>query len=287
MEHHSNIVPWQMLCEKTGATLQVIPMALEGNLRMDVFHELLNSKTKLVFCNHVSNALGIVNPIEEIIQAAKEIGAKVSLDAAQALPHTIIDFENSGADFMAFSAHKMCGPTGIGALLINEDSFAEMQPFLGGGDMIEKVSLSGSTYQENEHRFEAGTPRIAEAIGWAAALDWMNTIDLHSEHVRLVKIANSVANSLDNISGITVFNKPSGSDAALVSFLHESIHPEDMARFLDASGFAVRTGHHCAQPLMERMGVKGTIRASFYLYNTQEEADDLIAKISEIVERFA
>ena len=286
MEHHSDIVPWQMLSKDIGVELRYVPLNDDFTLDMEAFHSSLDG-VRLICVVHTSNVLGIRNPIEEIIQAAKKIGAKVSLDAAQALPHTIIDFENSGADFMAFSAHKMCGPTGIGALLINEDSFAEMQPFLGGGDMIEKVSLSGSTYQENEHRFEAGTPRIAEAIGWAAALDWMNTIDLHSEHVRLVKIANSVANSLDNISGITVFNKPSGSDAALVSFLHESIHPEDMARFLDASGFAVRTGHHCAQPLMERMGVKGTIRASFYLYNTQEEADDLIAKISEIVERFA
>ena len=286
MEHHSDIVPWQMLSKDIGVELRYVPLNDDFTLDMEAFHSSLDG-VRLICVVHTSNVLGIRNPIEEIIQAAKKISAKVSLDAAQAVPHSIIDFGACGADFMAFSAHKMCGPTGIGALLINQESFAEMQPFLGGGDMIEKVSLSGSTYQENEHRFEAGTPRIAEAIGWAAALRWLEAINLETEHTRLVRIANSTANSLSQIPGMTIFNNPSGNDAALVSFLHETIHPEDMARFLDAAGFAVRTGHHCAQPLMERMGVKGTLRASFYLYNTQQEADALVEKISEIVEKFA
>lgn len=286
MEHHSDIVPWQMLAHDIGIELRYVPLNDDFTLDMAAFHSSLDG-VKLICVVHTSNVLGIRNPIEEIIQSGKQIGAKILLDAAQAVPHSTVDFSACGADFLAFSAHKMCGPTGIGALLVNEESFAKMQPFLGGGDMIETVSLEGSTYQENEHRFEAGTPRIAEAIGWAAALRWLATIDLTAEHSRLVTIANSTANSLAKIPGMTIFNNPSGNDAALVSFLHESIHPEDMARFLDAAGFAVRTGHHCAQPLMERMGVKGTLRASFYLYNTQQEADALVEKITEIVEKFA
>jgi len=187
---------------------------------------------------------------------------------------------------MAFSAHKMCGPTGIGALLVTQSAFDEMEPFMGGGDMIETVTIEGSTYQTNEHKFEAGTPRIAEAIGWTAALEWMETFDLENEHSRLIEIASWVAEELRGL-GMNVYGRHGEHDAAVVSFLHPTINSEDMAHLLDARGFAVRTGHHCAQPLLHRLGISGTVRASFYVYNTREEAEALVDELRGIVEKFA
>ena len=235
---------------------------------------------------HTSNVLGVRNPLEEIIAASREAGAKVLIDAAQGVPHSTVDFATFGADFMAFSAHKMCGPTGIGALLVQPAAFDEMQPFMGGGDMIETVTVEGSTYQTNEHKFEAGTPRIAEAIGWTAALDWMESFDLDAEHARLVEIAAWVAGEL-RAMGMTVYGRHDEHDAAVVSFLHPTINSEDMAHLLDSRGFAVRTGHHCAQPLLNRLGITGTVRASFYVYNTREEAEGLVRELKEITEKFA
>jgi cysteine desulfurase/selenocysteine lyase len=226
------------------------------------------------------------NPVEKIISMAQKNGIRVLLDAAQAVPHEIIDFSQLGADFMAFSAHKMCGPTGIGALLVNEETFAEMEPFMGGGDMIETVTLEGSTYQSDEHRFEAGTPRIAEAVGWTAALKWLGEQDLSAHHERMISAARSVSDSLKE-RGLTVYSRLGDGDAAVVSFNHPTIHPEDFARLLDAQGIAVRTGHHCAQPLMARLGITGTIRASFYLYNDQADADALIAGVDRVLEAMA
>ena len=207
------------------------------------------------------------------------------IDAAQGVPHERIDFQQSDADFMAFSAHKMCGPTGIGALLVRPEVFETMQPFMGGGDMIETVTINGSTYQTNEHKFEAGTPRIAEAIGWCAAFEWMSKLDLRKEHQRLIGIAQWVASELRSL-GISVYGRHDAADSAVVSFLHPSIQSEDLAHLLDARGIAVRTGHHCAQPLLHRLGISGTVRASFYLYNTMDEAETFIEQLKYITERF-
>jgi len=285
MEHHSDIVPWQMLAEERGVELRYVPVTQHFTLDMEAFHHALEG-AKLVCVVHTSNVLGVRNPLEEIIAASRESGAKVLIDAAQGVPHSTVDFATFGADFMAFSAHKMCGPTGIGALLVQPAAFDEMQPFMGGGDMIETVTVEGSTYQTNEHKFEAGTPRIAEAIGWTAALDWMESFDLDAEHARLVEIASWVAGEL-RAMGMTVYGRHDEHDAAVVSFLHPTINSEDMAHLLDSRGFAVRTGHHCAQPLLNRLGITGTVRASFYVYNTREEAEGLVRELKEITEKFA
>ena len=284
MEHHSDIVPWQMLAERKAIELRYIPV-LDGRLDMEAFDVALED-AKLVCVVHTSNVLGIRNPIEKIIESSKSVGARVLLDAAQAVPHEEIDFEELGADFMAFSAHKMCGPTGIGALLVSNDAFSEMKPFMGGGDMIETVTLQGSTYQTNEHKFEAGTPRIAEGVGWASALEWLATVDLASHHKRLISIASDVKDKLID-KGMTVYSSLGPMDAAVVSFTHPTIHPEDFARLLDAQGIAVRTGHHCAQPLMNKLGISGTIRASFYLYNDQSDADTFLSGIDRVLEAMA
>ena len=281
MEHHSDIVPWQMLAERKSIELRYVPVT-DGELDLDAFRVALEG-AKLVCVVHTSNVLGIRNPIEEIISISQKSGARVLIDAAQAVPHEEIDFDKLGADFMAFSAHKMCGPTGIGALLVNESSFNEMEPFMGGGDMIETVTTEGSTYQSNEHRFEAGTPRIAEGFGWAAALEWLESVDLKSHHSRLLKIANRVAEELRS-KGMKVYSSLRPGDAAVISFTHPTIHPEDFARLLDAQGIAVRTGHHCAQPLMERLGVTGTIRASFYIYNDESDADIFLGGVDRVME---
>ena len=284
MEHHSDIVPWQMLAERIAVELRFVPVE-DGKLDMDAFEVALDG-AKLVCVVHTSNVLGVRNPVEEIISKSKKVGARVLIDAAQAVPHEMIDFKELGADFLAFSAHKMCGPTGIGALLISSDAFSEMEPFMGGGDMIETVTLEGSTYQSNEHKFEAGTPRIAEGFGWAAALEWISGVDLESHHSRLLEIARRVSKQLSE-RGITVYSTLNPGDAAVVSFTHPTIHPEDFARLLDAQGIAVRTGHHCAQPLMDKLGVNGTIRASFYLYNDDSDAEIFLAGIDRVLEAMA
>lgn len=284
MEHHSDIVPWQMLAERIAIELRFVPVH-EGQLDLEALEVALEG-AKLVCVVHTSNVLGVRNPVEKIISMSKSVGARVLLDAAQAVPHEMIDFKELGADFVAFSAHKMCGPTGIGALLISEGAFGEMHPFMGGGDMIQTVTLEGSTYQTNEHKFEAGTPRIAEGVGWAAALEWMSGIDLESHHKRLISIAKRVAKQLEE-KGMKVYSTLNPRDAAVVSFTHPTIHPEDFARLLDAQGIAVRTGHHCAQPLMERLGVNGTIRASFYIYNDESDADVFLSGIDRVLEAMA
>ncbi|MBG45128.1 MAG: cysteine desulfurase [Euryarchaeota archaeon] len=284
MEHHSDIVPWQMLAERIAIELRFVPVE-DGELDLEALEVALDG-AKLVCVVHTSNVLGVRNPVEQIIAMSKSAGARVLIDSAQAVPHELIDFKEIGADFMAFSAHKMCGPTGIGALLISDSAFNEMHPFMGGGDMIQTVTLEGSTYQTNEHKFEAGTPRIAEGVGWAAALEWMSQIDLESHHKRLLKIAKNVADQLEE-KGMKVYSTLNPGDAAVVSFTHPTIHPEDFARLLDAQGIAVRTGHHCAQPLMEKLGVNGTIRASFYIYNDDSDAEIFLTGIDRVLEAMA
>jgi cysteine desulfurase / selenocysteine lyase len=284
MEHHSDIVPWQMLAEERNVELRYVPVLEDFTLDMEVYAASLEG-AKLVCVVHTSNVLGVRNPLEQIIQMAHDNDALVLVDAAQGVPHERIDFQDFGADFMAFSAHKMCGPTGIGALLIEPVVFEKMQPFMGGGDMIETVTIEGSTYQTDEHKFEAGTPRIAEAVGWSAALEWMSKLDLKKEHQRLIKIARWVAEQLRSM-GMSVYGRHEERDSAVVSFLHPKIHSEDLAHLFDSRGFAVRTGHHCAQPLLHRLGISGTVRASFYLYNTMDEAQLFIEQLKEITERF-
>jgi cysteine desulfurase/selenocysteine lyase len=285
MEHHSDIVPWQMLAQERGVELRYVPVTQQFTLDMEAFTYALEG-AKLACVVHTSNVLGVRNPLEDIIALCSEKGVRILVDAAQGVPHTHLDFANFGADFVAFSAHKMCGPTGIGALLVQPSAFEEMEPFMGGGDMIEHVSISGSTFQSDEHKFEAGTPKIAEAIGWKAALDWLSSIDIDAEHERLLGIARYVADELRSM-GLDVYGRHEHQDSAVVSFTHPTINSEDIAHLLDARGFAVRTGHHCAQPLLQRLGLLGTVRASFYVYNTMDEAERFIAEMKEIVEKFA
>jgi len=284
MEHHSDIVPWQMLSKERGVELRYVPVLDDMTLDMEAYEASLPG-AKLVCVVHTSNVLGVRNPVEHIIQQAHAAGARVLLDAAQGAPHTRIDVTELEVDFLAVSAHKMLGPTGIGCLTVKEDAFAEMAPFMGGGDMIDQVTVEGSTYQDNEHKFEAGTPRIAEAIGWKAAMDYLEGVDLDAEHHRLLNIARWTANALREL-GCTVYGRHDDLDSAVVSFLHPDLHAEDMAHLLDAQGFAVRTGHHCAQPLLHRLGISSTVRASFYLYNTMEEAEGLVEALTTVLERF-
>lgn len=287
MEHHADIVPWQMLAKDKGIELRWVPFDLQTfELDMEAF-DIAVEGASLVGVVHTSNVLGVRNPVEQMIASAHAAGARVLIDAAQAAPHDRIGFDELGADFLALSAHKMGGPTAIGALLIKEDAFEEMQPFMGGGDMIREVHFEYSTFQENEHRFEAGTPRIAEAIGWGAAIDWLAQWDTDSIHTHSLSLASYVAEELRSIAGMRVFGRQAQGDGAVVSFLHEKIHANDLGMMLDAKGFAVRTGHHCAQPLLRRFDIAATNRASFWLYNDQQEAEAFVKAVKDICLRLA
>jgi cysteine desulfurase/selenocysteine lyase len=287
MEHHADIVPWQLLAEEKQIEIRVVPVITEsGTLDMDVFHASVDDAS-LVCVVHTSNVLGTRNPIEEIITASKKSGAKVMVDCAQAAPHHRIDFKGMGADFVTISGHKMCGPTGIGCLLATSDCINQMQPFMSGGDMIEKVTMEKSTFQSGPAKFEAGTPKIAEAIGFAEAARWLSQHDMGELHAHCNALAKHTSESIRVLPGITVYGEPgSGDGSGVVSFLHDSIHAEDLARFMDAGGFAMRTGHHCAQPLLDAYGVTSTNRVSFYIYNTMGEANAFIAHLQHIIERF-
>ncbi|MCT4697660.1 aminotransferase class V-fold PLP-dependent enzyme [Tenacibaculum haliotis] len=277
LEHHSNIVPWQMLCEKTGAVLKVIPMDDDGSLRMDVYHELLNAKTKLVFCNHVSNALGTINPIKEIIHAAHKFGAYVLIDGAQAVPHIKPDVQELDADFYVASAHKMCGPTGVGLLYGKEELLNLLPPYQGGGEMIETVTFEKTTYAGLPHKFEAGTPNICGGIAFGAAIDYMNAIgfdNIAKQESELLAYGTEELEKIENLKIYGTTNK-----ASVISFNIEGIHPYDIGSILDKLGVAVRTGHHCAQPIMNFYCIPGTVRASFAFYNTKEEIDVLVTAL--------
>ena len=273
MEHHSDIVPWQMLAEERGIELRYVPVLEDFTLDMEVYAASLEN-AKLVCVVHTSNVLGVRNPLEKITELAHSNGALVLIDAAQGVPHERIDFQGTGDYIMNMGGGDMMN-LGTGDYIMS----------MGGGDMIETVTINGSTYQTNEHKFEAGTPRIAEAIGWCAAFEWMSKLDLRKEHQRLIGIAQWVANELRSM-GISVYGRHDAADSAVVSFLHPSIQSEDLAHLFDARGIAVRTGHHCAQPLLHRLGISGTVRASFYLYNTMDEAETFIEQLKYITERF-
>ena len=280
LEHHSNIVPWQMLCEKTGAILQVIPMNNDGSLQMDVYHSLLNDKTKLVFCNHVSNALGTINPIKEIIDAAHKVDAAVLIDGAQATPHIKPDVQELNVDFYVASAHKLCGPTGVGLLYGKEEWLQKLPPYQGGGEMIETVTFKKTTYAGLPHKFEAGTPNISGGIAFGFALDYMNSIgfnEIASYENGLLEYATS---KLLQIEGVNIFGTTK-EKTAVISFNIEGIHPYDIGAILDKLGIAVRTGHHCAQPIMDYYKIPGTVRASFSFYNTKEEIDIFIEALKK------
>jgi cysteine desulfurase/selenocysteine lyase len=279
LEHHSNIVPWQMLCEKTGAVLKVIPMDEQGALRMDVFHELLNPKTKLVFCNHVSNALGTINPIEELIHAAHKFGAYVLIDGAQACPHIKPDVQALDVDFYVASAHKMCGPTGVGMLYGKEELLSMLPPYQGGGEMIETVTFEKTTYAGLPHKFEAGTPNICGGIAFGAAIDYMNEVGFEGIAAQETALLDYGTKALEEIDGLTIYG--TSHKTSVISFNIEGIHPYDIGAILDKLGVAVRTGHHCAQPIMDFFGIPGTVRASFSFYNTTEEIDVLVAAVKK------
>tara|TARA_B110000483_G_scaffold22395_1_gene25744 strand:+ start:41 stop:1255 length:1215 start_codon:yes stop_codon:yes gene_type:complete len=283
MEHHSNIVPWQMLCERTGAILKVIPMNHSGVLEMDVFNDLLCEKTKLVFVNHVSNALGTVNPIEEIIKQAHAVDAKVLVDGAQAAPHIKADVQALDVDFYVTSAHKLCGPTGVGMLYGKENILNLLPPYQGGGEMIAEVRFEKTTYADLPHKFEAGTPNIAGGIAFGAALDYMNGIGLKAIAAYEQELLDYGTDKLKAIEGVKIYGE-APQKTAVISFNVNEIHPYDIGSILDKLGIAVRTGHHCAQPIMDFYKIPGTVRASFSFYNTKEEIDMMIKALNRAIQ---
>ena len=280
LEHHSNIVPWQMLCEKTGAILKVIPMSLDGSLDMNSFYNLLSSKTKLVFVNHVSNALGTINPIEDIIIKAHEYGAKVLVDGAQACPHIKPDLQALDVDFYVTSAHKLCGPTGVGMLYGKLELLKSLPPYQGGGEMISTVTFEKTTYADLPHKFEAGTPNIAGGIAFGAALDYMNSIGFDNIAEYENELLNYATNALKKIEGIKIYGEVKNK-TAVISFNIRGIHPYDIGSILDQLGIAVRTGHHCAQPIMDFFAIPGTVRVSFSFYNTFVEIDRFVEAVNK------
>jgi cysteine desulfurase/selenocysteine lyase len=288
MEHHADIVPWQQMSIDKGVEVRYVPIDTDSfTLDMEAFEVALEGAS-LVCVVHTSNVLGVRNPVEDIVEMSHSVGARVLIDCAQGAPHERIDFDSLGADFVAISAHKMAGPTGIGCILVKRDAMAEMGPFMTGGSMIKRVTTEGSTFQEGHAMFETGTPRIAEAIGWGAAVDWLDQFDMREIHDHINDVASWTAAQMREIPGIRIYGDPEMEDSSgAVSFLHESIQSQDLALLLDEGGFAVRTGHHCAQPLMDALGVPSTNRASFWIYNTMSEAESFVEYLGQVVERFA
>ncbi len=278
LEHHSDIVPWQLICAAVGATVEPIPVLDSGDIDLEAFDAMLDESVKMVALNHVSNAIGTVNPVAEIIEKAHAVGAKVLVDGAQAVAHWPIDVQALDCDFYAFSGHKLFGPTGIGALWGREELLEAMPPFLGGGEMIETVSFAGTTFNTLPFKFEAGTPNIAGVIGLGAAIDYLNGIDRDAAAAHELALLDYTLEQAAEIPAIRRIGEPR-SAAGIFSFLLEGCHPSDLGMLLDQQGIAVRTGHHCAQPLMERYGVPGTARASYSIYNTREDVDALFAGI--------
>ena len=285
MEHHSNIVPWQIVCQQTGAELKVVPITDKGELEMDRFAELLSEKTKLVAVGHVSNALGTVNPIKTIIDMAHAVGVPVLVDGAQGVPHIKVDVQKLDVDFYAFSGHKVYGPSGIGVLYGKDKLLNAMPPYQGGGDMISSVTFEKTTYNTLPYKFEAGTPNIAGAVGLGAAIAYVQKIGLGAIAAHEHGLLEYATARLKQIDGLRIIGEAE-QKAGLVSFVLDAVHPHDIGTFLDADGVAIRTGHHCAQPVMDRFGIAATARASFGLYNTPEEVDRLVAALGKVREMF-
>ena len=282
MEHHSNIVPWQMLCQLTGAKLKVIPMSIKGDLEIDEFEKLLTSKTKLVFLNHVSNAIGTINPIDYIIKKAHSIGAKVLIDGTQASPHIKTDLQKLDIDYYVTSAHKMCGPTGIGFLYGKKSLLNKLPPYQGGGEMISDVTFEKTTYADLPHKFEAGTPNISGVIAFGAAINYMNNIGFDNILNYEKELLSYAQDQIRKIEGVEIYGD-SINKTPIVSFNIKGIHPYDIGSILDKMGIAVRTGHHCAQPIMDFYKIPGTVRASFSFYNTIEEIDFMIKGLKKAI----
>jgi len=286
MEHHSNIVPWQMLCAQTGATLQVVPIDRRGELDMEAFERLLNDRTRLVSVVHMSNALGTVNPIETIITSAHRRGIPVMVDGAQSAPHMPIDVQTLDCDFFAFSGHKLYGPSGIGVLYGKEALLKAMPPYQGGGDMIRQVTFDKTEYNELPYKFEAGTPAIADAIALGAAIDYLQEIGMTTVAEHEHRLLSYATERAMHIPGLTVIGT-AHDKGAILSFTLERVHPHDVGTLLDQLGIAIRAGHHCAMPVMDFFGVPATVRASFALYNTVQEVDALMDGIQQVIEVFA
>jgi len=285
MEHHSNIIPWQLICDRTGAKLKYIPINEDGTLDLSHPENYFTDKTKIVCVIHQSNVFGTVNPIAEIVKLAHEVGALVLVDGAQSTPHHLVNVSELNCDFFAFSGHKMLGPTGVGVLYAKPELLESMHPFLGGGEMIRKVTMEGSTWNDIPWKFEAGTPNIAQVIGLGSAIDYINKIgreNITDYENELLKYSQK---KLQTIPGINIYG-PAKDKGAVISFNLENIHPHDVAHILDTYGIAIRAGHHCAQPIMQKLGVAATNRASFYIYNTVEEIDQLVEGIQKTVELF-
>jgi cysteine desulfurase/selenocysteine lyase len=286
MEHHSNIVPWQMLCQQSGATLRVVPMTDEGELLLHDFERLLSDRTKIVSLVHVSNALGTINPVRQIAQLAHQRGIVVVVDGAQAVAHMPVDVQDLDCDFYAFSGHKVLGPTGIGILYGKGSLLDTMPPYQGGGDMISSVTFERTTYNVVPHKFEAGTPNVADAVGLAAALEYLDAVGLEqvSAHERDLLAYGTAA--LSNMRGLRLTGT-AREKAGILAFVLEDVHPHDVGTILDREGVAIRAGHHCCQPLMDRLGVPATARASLALYNTREDVDALVAALDKVRAVFA
>lgn len=285
LEHHSNIVPWQMLCEATGARLRVAPVNDRGEVILEEFEALLNSRTRIVAVNHVSNVLGTINPVGRMIELAHGVGAVTVIDGAQAVPHVQVDVRALDADFYAFSAHKIYGPTGIGVLYGKAALLEAMPPWQGGGDMIGSVSFACSTYKESPHKFEAGTPHISGAIGMATAIDYVQQVGLDAIAAQEAHLLRYATEQVSELPGVRLIGTAADKSAVL-SFVVEGVHPHDIGTFLDHDGVAIRTGHHCAEPLMERFEVPATARASFAMYNTPEEVDLFVQSLRKTIEIF-
>ena len=280
MEHHSNIVPWQMLCEKTGALLKVIPMNENGELIISEYENLLSYNTKLVFVNHVSNTLGTINPIKDIIDKAHQKGAAVLIDGAQATSHLIPDFQELDVDFYVTSAHKMCGPTGVGILYGKEEWLYKLPPYQGGGEMIKEVTFEKTTYADLPHKFEAGTPNISGGIAYGVAIDYLNSIGLKNIATYENELLIYATDQLMKIEGMKIYGT-SKNKVAVISFNIGTIHPYDIGTIIDKLGIAVRTGHHCTQPIMDFYKIPGTVRSSFAFYNTKQEIDTFIEALKK------
>jgi cysteine desulfurase / selenocysteine lyase len=287
MEHHSNIVPWHQLAARTGATVRWFEITDDGQLDLSTLDSVINSRTKIVSMVHVSNLLGTINPVETVIKRAHEVGALVLLDCSQSAPHLPLDVQALGADFVAFTGHKMLGPTGIGVLWGRLPLLRELPPFLGGGEMIELVTMERSTFAEPPHKFEAGTPPIAEAVGLGAAVDYLRGIGMEAIAAHEASLTSYVLSELASVEGLRIIGPPTPEGrVAEVSFALEGIHPHDVGQVLDEMGIAVRVGHHCARPAVVRFGIPATTRASFYLYNTPAEVDALVAGLAQVKKVF-
>jgi cysteine desulfurase/selenocysteine lyase len=286
LEHHSNIVPWQMACEQTGSKLKVIPITDSGEWIMEEFHNLLSDRTKIIAVNHVSNALGTMNPITDVIEAAHSKGIPVLLDGAQAVPHMAVDVQALDCDFYVMSGHKLFGPTGVGVLYGKEEWLNKLPPYQGGGDMIKTVSFEKTTYNELPFKFEAGTPNIAGVIGLKTAIDYVSEIGLDAIADYEQELLEYGTEKLSQIEGLKIYGTAKNK-ASVISFLLDGIHPYDAGTILDKLGIAVRTGHHCTQPVMTRFGIPGTVRASFAFYNTKEEIDALYEGLLRVKKMFS